>query len=185
MKRTNPPLVLQPAANQRLSCRKITCKAFPFVVEKQRVTSYFFLVKKKSCRAAGDLVDLSLDSFLFFLLPVAGCRGPCCAPCGLSLLFAGVTWWKRLAEITEKRGSPLEQESKSVGCLLRWLWMFSAAAFYGSQSVALKGEGMYSGCLDFGFSVLPALFVLLLRWGHFSCQIKASVIKQQSLSSCS
>lgn len=42
-------------------------------------------------------------------------------PEDFSLLFAGVTWWKRLAEITEERGSPLKQESKSVGCLLRWL----------------------------------------------------------------
>lgn len=42
-------------------------------------------------------------------------------PEDFSLLFAGVTWGKRLAEITEERGSPLEQESKSVGCLLRWL----------------------------------------------------------------
>lgn len=42
-----PFRVFQRAVNQRLSCRKITCKAFPFVVEEQRVTSYFLLVKKK------------------------------------------------------------------------------------------------------------------------------------------
>lgn len=47
MKHRTPLRVFQPAANQRLSCRKITCKAFPFVVEEQRVTSYFLLVKKK------------------------------------------------------------------------------------------------------------------------------------------
>lgn len=50
------------------------------------MTSYFFLVKKKS-RAVGDLLDLSLDSFLLFPSPVAGCRGPCCAPRGLSPCF--------------------------------------------------------------------------------------------------
>ncbi|KAG7227097.1 hypothetical protein INR49_022444 [Caranx melampygus] len=32
-------------------------------------------------------------------------------PEDFSPLFAGVTWWKRLAEITEERGSPLEQEN--------------------------------------------------------------------------
>lgn len=65
VKHTTPLQVFQPAANQRLSCRKITCKAFPFVVEEQRVTSYFLLVKKKKKKkkeknqcTVGDLVDL-------------------------------------------------------------------------------------------------------------------------------
>lgn len=39
----NPLRVFQPAEKQGLSSRKITCKAFPFVVEEQRVTSYFLL----------------------------------------------------------------------------------------------------------------------------------------------
>jgi hypothetical protein len=47
MERRTPPRVFQATVNQRLSSRKITCKAFPFVVEEQRVTSYFLLVKKK------------------------------------------------------------------------------------------------------------------------------------------
>lgn len=51
MKHNTPRQVFQPAANQRLSCRKITCKAFPFVVEEQRVTSYFFLFQKKKTTA--------------------------------------------------------------------------------------------------------------------------------------
>lgn len=51
MKHRTPLRVFQPAANQRLSCRKITCKAFPFVVEEQRVTSYFLLVKKRGKKA--------------------------------------------------------------------------------------------------------------------------------------
>lgn len=42
-----PLRLLHGAVVQRLSSRKITCKAFPFVVEEQRVTSYFLLVKKK------------------------------------------------------------------------------------------------------------------------------------------
>lgn len=46
-----PLQVFQAAVNQRLSCRKITCKAFPFVVEEQRVTSYFLLVKITAKRA--------------------------------------------------------------------------------------------------------------------------------------
>lgn len=61
MKHGTPLRVFQPAANQRLSCRKITCKAFPFVVEEQRVTSYFLLVKKKGGKkqcTIGDIVDL-------------------------------------------------------------------------------------------------------------------------------
>lgn len=60
-----PLRFFHPAVNQRLSCRKITCKAFPFVVEEQRVTSYFLLVKKKkeeeggkSRRTVADIVDL-------------------------------------------------------------------------------------------------------------------------------
>lgn len=53
MRRRTPLRVFQPAVNQRLSCRKITCKAFPFVVEEQRVTSYFLLVKKKK-RGGGE-----------------------------------------------------------------------------------------------------------------------------------
>lgn len=60
VKHRTPLRVFQSAANQRLSCRKITCKAFPFVVEEQRVTSYFLLVKKggkKQC-TIGDIVDL-------------------------------------------------------------------------------------------------------------------------------
>lgn len=61
-----PVRVFQPAANQRLSCRKITCKAFPFVVEEQRVTSYFLLVKKRGGKA---VYHLSRCGFvpLFFL----------------------------------------------------------------------------------------------------------------------
>lgn len=51
MKPKTPLQVFQPAANQRLSCRKITCKAFPFVVEEQRVTSYFLLAKKRIKKA--------------------------------------------------------------------------------------------------------------------------------------
>lgn len=47
MKLRTPLQVFQTAVNQRLSCRKITCKAFPFVVEEQRVTSYFLLIKKR------------------------------------------------------------------------------------------------------------------------------------------
>lgn len=62
MEHGTPLRVLQPAANQRLSCRKITCKAFPFVVEEQRVTSYFLLVKKKRKKknqcTVGGTVDL-------------------------------------------------------------------------------------------------------------------------------
>lgn len=54
-----------------------------------------------------------------------------------ALLFAGVSLWKRLAEITEGRDSPLEQESKSAGRLLRWLWMFSASAFLMAHSLWL------------------------------------------------
>lgn len=63
MKHKNPLRVFHPAANQRLSCRKITCKAFPFVVEEQRVTSYFLLVKKeeKQHSTNGDIVDLPLN----------------------------------------------------------------------------------------------------------------------------
>lgn len=83
MKHGTPLRVFQPAANQRLSCRKITCKAFPFVVEEQRVTSYFLLVKKnkrgekkKQC-TFGDIVDLPPD---FFPVPVAGRRDLCRAP---------------------------------------------------------------------------------------------------------
>lgn len=52
MKHRTPLRVFQPAANQRLPCRKITCKAFPFVVEEQRVTSYFLLVKKRRRKKA-------------------------------------------------------------------------------------------------------------------------------------
>ncbi|KTF94772.1 hypothetical protein cypCar_00033991, partial [Cyprinus carpio] len=48
MHRTTPFQVFQPAADQRLSSRKITCKAFPFVVEEQRVTSYLLLVKNNA-----------------------------------------------------------------------------------------------------------------------------------------
>lgn len=179
----SPLQVFQPAANQRLSCRKITCKAFPFVVEEHRVTSYFFLVKKKNRRAAGDLVDLS-PWFICFLpvLPAAGRRDLRCSPCGLfspfCLLLLG---WKRLAEITEERSLPLEQESKSVGRLLRWLWMFSATAFYGSPSVALKGEGMHLGSLDFWFC-FSLVFLLSVRWGvGFLFRFKADVVKWQPL----
>lgn len=49
--------------------------------------------------------------FLYLWLDVEICA---VLPEDFSLLFAGVTWWKRLAEITEEQGSPLEQESKSV-----------------------------------------------------------------------
>lgn len=63
-----------------------------------------------------------------------------CSQRTLSCFWLELLGGNALAEITDQRGSPLEQESKSVGCLLRWLWMFSASAFYGSQSVALKGE---------------------------------------------
>lgn len=122
MKRGTPLRVFQPAANQRLSCRKITCKAFPFVVEEQRVTSYFLLVKKrrgeKSSVPSETLWICPLNFSLYLWLDVEICL---VFLEDFSLLFAGVTWWKRLAEITEERGSPLEQESKSVGCLLRWL----------------------------------------------------------------
>lgn len=79
MKHGTPLRVFQPAANQRLSCRKITCKAFPFVVEEQRVTSYFLLVKKnkrgekkKQC-TFGDIVDLPPDFFLYLWLDVEIC----------------------------------------------------------------------------------------------------------------
>lgn len=126
MKHRTPLRVFHPAANQRLSCRKITCKAFPFVVEEQRVTSYFFLVKKKKHKK-NDVLSETLWIYppLIFPLPVGGRRDLCCAPRGLFsaflFFFAGVTWWKRLAEITVEQGSPLEQESKPFGCLLRWL----------------------------------------------------------------
>lgn len=62
MHQMTPLQVFQPAADQRLSSRKITCKAFPFVVEEQRVTSYLLLVKKKR-RTFGDFVDLHLNFF--------------------------------------------------------------------------------------------------------------------------
>lgn len=94
MKRRTPLRVFQPAANQRLSCRKITCKAFPFVVEEQRVTSYFLLVKEKEekkQRTIGDSVDLPL---IIPLIPVAGRRDPCCAPGGLFPAFR----WSYLVE---------------------------------------------------------------------------------------
>ena len=70
--RCAPPQVSQPSPDQRLSSRKITCKAFPFVVEEQRVTSYFLLVKKKKKRSGctfGDFVDLPPN---FSPEPVAG-----------------------------------------------------------------------------------------------------------------
>ncbi|MEQ2205657.1 hypothetical protein XENOCAPTIV_007575 [Xenoophorus captivus] len=90
----SPLHVFQPAANQRLSCRKITCKAFPFVVEEHRVTSYFFLVKRKNRCAVGDLVDLSLIYLpptppFYLRLVVEICAA---LPVDFSPLFAGVTW---------------------------------------------------------------------------------------------
>lgn len=120
MKRRTPLRVFQPAANQRLSCRKITCKAFPFVVEEQRVTSYFLLVKKKKKEGkkqstVGRIVDLPPSFSLYLWLDV---EIGAVLPEDFSLLFAGVTWWKRF---TEERGSPLEQESKSAACVRRWL----------------------------------------------------------------
>lgn len=79
MKHRNPLRVFQPAANQRLSCRKITCKAFPFVVEEQRVTSYFLLVKEKQEKS--DLTSETLWIFSLILpISVAGRRGLCPAP---------------------------------------------------------------------------------------------------------
>lgn len=122
MKLRNPLRVFQPAANQRLSCRKITCKAFPFVVEEQRVTSYFLLVKEKEEKRGNVPLEtlwifpLICPSYLWLDVEIRAVL-----PEDFSPLFAGVTWWKRLAEITEERRSPLEQESKSAGCLLRWL----------------------------------------------------------------
>lgn len=56
--------------------------------------------------------------------------------------------------------------------------MFSAVAFYGSQSVALKGEEMYLGFTDF---LICVVFVLIeVRWhAHIQilCQIIADVMK--------
>lgn len=60
-----PVQVFQPAANQRLSCRKITCKAFPFVVEEQRVTSYFLLVKKRGEKQCTIWVVVDLSPYFF------------------------------------------------------------------------------------------------------------------------
>ena len=68
MQRRTPLRVFQPAVNQRLSSRKITCKAFPFVVEEQRVTSYSLLVKKRSNVPTEALWICAL----IFSLPVAG-----------------------------------------------------------------------------------------------------------------
>lgn len=118
-----PFRVFQRAVNQRLSCRKITCKAFPFVVEEQRVTSYFLLVKKKRGgergrrrrRRGGKRVERSQTLWIYLLYffftcgwMLEGCAVP---PQDFSLalcFFARVTWWKWSAEITKRRGSPLE-----------------------------------------------------------------------------
>lgn len=180
MKPRTPLRVFQPAANQRLSCRKITCKAFPFVVEEQRVTSYFLLVKKKKQCTVGDIVDLPPN--FPFTCGWTWTFVPCSLrtfPCFLLELLGGNGWLRSL-----RNGARLwKQESKSVGCLLRWLWMFSASAFYGSRSVALKGEEIHLGCSAFCFFwclfVSDVVFVLtgvmLCVRIEFSCQIKSSV----------
>lgn len=77
MQRTTPLRVFQPSVNQRLSSRKITCKAFLFVVEEQRVTSY-----------PQRIVDL-LPNFSF---TCGWTRRICtCLPEDFPPLYAGVT----------------------------------------------------------------------------------------------
>lgn len=78
MHQMTPLQVFQPAADQRLSSRKITCKAFPFVVEEQRVTSYLLLVKKNDVPSETLWICTSI-----FLLPMSGRRDLGRAPSGL------------------------------------------------------------------------------------------------------
>lgn len=91
-----PLRVLQPAASQRLSCRKITCKAFPFVVEEHRVTSYFLLVKEEEEEEGKKEEAMYRWRRCGGGLPVAGED--------FWLLFSGVSWWKRAAQIAEETG---------------------------------------------------------------------------------
>ncbi|TNN82980.1 Arginine-glutamic acid dipeptide repeats protein [Liparis tanakae] len=69
MKPATPLRVFQPTANQRLSCRKITCKAFPFVVEEHRSRYLWLAVELRAAR-----------------------------PEDFPLRAAGVTWWRRISE---------------------------------------------------------------------------------------
>lgn len=82
---STPLQVFQSATDQRLSSRKITCKAFPFVVEEQRVTSYLLLVKKQ--RMFGDFVDLHLNFFTAYEWTQ---RFGSCAGVDFSLAFRSV-----------------------------------------------------------------------------------------------
>lgn len=121
-----PFRVFHRAVNQRLSCRKITCKAFPFVVEEQRVTSYFLLVKKGGKKdegkdGVGKRVELSQTLWIYLLYffftcgwMLEGCAVP---PSGV---FPGFIFLRELLGGSGRRRSPRDgarqwkQESKSA-----------------------------------------------------------------------
>lgn len=109
MQRCTPLQVFQPTADQRLSSRKITCKAFPFVVEKQRVTSYLLLVKKHD--VPWETLWICTSFFLYLRVDVE----TWIARRGLSLGFKTVCCWGALSEITVERGS---RWNKKVNLLL-------------------------------------------------------------------
>lgn len=86
-----PLRLLHGAVVQRLSSRKITCKAFPFVVEEQRVTSYFLLVKKNTRRNTKTSKAVHFSGRLFVWI----CTLDFCPPPLLCPAYGGqlVVFW--------------------------------------------------------------------------------------------
>lgn len=92
------------------------------------------------------------SAFLFFLLELLGGNG------WLRSLWNGARLWSKKVNLL-------------VVCFAGYE-CFSAVAFYGSQSVALKGEEIYVGCSDFwGLSDIVFFF-----FGFFCAHIEVRAL---------